>query len=60
MKYGVVEWVERNACMLRWFVHIERMKSKEFVKKMYVSETVGPNSRGRPVGRWKDRVKEYM
>ncbi len=27
---------------------------------MYVSEIVGPNSRGRPHGRWKDRVKEYM
>ncbi len=23
-------------------------------------EIVGPNSRGRPLGRWKDRVKEYM
>ncbi len=21
---------------------------------------LGPNSRGRPLGRWKDRVKEYM
>ncbi len=27
---------------------------------MYVSENVGPNSRGRPLGRWRDRVKEYM
>ncbi len=37
-----------------------KMKSQEFVMKVYVSETVGPNSRGRLVGRWKDRVKEYM
>ncbi len=21
---------------------------------------MGPSSRGRPIGRWKDRVKEYM
>ncbi len=35
------------------------MKSEEFVKKVYVSEMVGPNSRGRPLGRWKDRVKEH-
>ncbi len=53
---GVVAWVKRNT--LRWFGHIERMGSEEFVKK--VSESVGPNSRGRPLGRWRDRVKEYM
>ncbi len=27
---------------------------------MYMSESVGPNSRGRPPGRWRNRVKEYM
>ncbi len=26
---------------------------------MYTSEIVGPNSKGRPLERWKDRVKEY-
>ncbi len=36
------------------------MKSEEFEKKVYVSEIVGPNSRGRPLQRWKNRVKEYM
>ncbi len=55
---GVVEWMKRY--MLRWFGHIERMKCKEFVKRVYVSESVGPNSRGRLLGRWKDREKEYM
>ncbi len=55
---GVVEWVKRNT--LRWFGHIERMGSEEFVKKVHMSERVGPNSRGRPPGRWRDRVKEYM
>ncbi len=30
------------------------------MEKVYVSESVGPNSRGRPPGKWKDRVKEYM
>ncbi len=58
MKCGVVEWVKRNT--LRRFGHIERMGSEEFVKKVYMSESVGPNSRGRPAGRWRDRVKEYM
>ncbi len=57
MKCGVVKWVKRNT--FRWFVHIERMNSEEFVKKVYVSEIEGPNRR-RPLGGWKDRVKEYM
>ncbi len=54
----MVELVKRNA--LRWFGHIERMGSEEFVKKMYMSESVGPSSRGRPPVRWRDRVKGYM
>ncbi len=36
------------------------MGREEFVRKVYVSGGVGPNSRGRPPGRWRDRVKEYM
>ncbi len=46
--------------ILRWFGHIERMNSEEFVKKVYVREIEGPSRRGRPLGRWKDRVKEYV
>ncbi len=46
--------------ILRWFGHIERMGSEKFVKKVYMSESVGPNSRGRSPGRWRDRVREYM
>ena len=30
------------------------------VKKMYVSEIEGPKRRGRPVVRWKARIKENM
>ncbi len=36
------------------------MGSEEFVKKVYMSESVGPNSKGTIPGRWRDRVKEYM
>ncbi len=49
---GVVECMKRNA--LRWFGHGE----DGGVRSM--SKSVGPNSRGRPPGRWRDRVKEYM
>ena len=34
---GVVAWVKTY--MLRWFDHIGRNKSEEFVKKVYVSES---------------------
>ncbi len=50
--------MKRN--MLRWFGHSERMRNKESVKKVYMSESVSPNSRGRPLGRWRDGVREYM
>ncbi len=36
------------------------MKSEGIVKKVYVSEIEGHSRRGRPLGRWEDRVKEYM
>ncbi len=55
VNYGMVKWVKK-----RWFGHIERMKSEEYVKKVYVSDVEAPNSRGRPLGKWKNRVKEYM
>ncbi len=58
MKCGAVEWVKRHT--LRWSGHTERMNSEESVKKVYVSETEGLDRRGRPLGGWKDRVKEYM
>ncbi len=54
---GVVDWVKRNT--LKWFIHVERMGSKEFVRKVYESELRGHNRRGKPLGRWKDRV-EYL
>ncbi len=55
---SVVEWVKRST--LRCFGHIERMENEEFVKNVYLSCVVDPNRRGRPLGGWKDRVKEYV
>ncbi len=49
-----------NINNLRWFHYVERMMNEEFVKKAYGSYISGPNSRRRPLGRWNDRVKEYM
>ncbi len=46
---------------LRWFGHVERMENKEFAKVYkYLSSVEGPRRRGRPLGRWEDRVKECM
>ncbi len=55
---AVVEWVKRNT--LKWFGHVERLGSEEFVKRVYERELEGPNRRGRPFGRRKDRVEEYL
>ncbi len=55
---SMVEWVKRST--LRWSGHTERMENEEFVKKAYRSSVEGPNRRGRPLGRWEDKVKEYM
>ncbi len=35
------------------------MENEEFVK-VYLSSVEGPNRRGRPLGRWEERVKEYV
>ncbi len=53
----MVEWVKRSS---RWSDHIEKVDNKEFVKKVYLSSVEGPNRRGRPLGRWEDKVKEYV
>ncbi len=55
---GVVEWVKRST--LRWFGHIEMMGNEEFVNQAYLSSVESTNRRGRPLGRLKDRVKEYV
>ncbi len=54
----VVEWVEKST--LRWFGHIERTGHDEFVKMLYQSSVEGTNRKGRPLGRWEDRVREYV
>ncbi len=30
------------------------------MERSKLGRSVGPNSRGKPLGRWKDRVGEYM
>ncbi len=45
---------------LRWFGHIERMGNEEFVKKVNPSSVEGTNRKGRPLGRWEGRVREYV
>ncbi len=40
------------------FGHNERMENEKFVK-VYLSSVEGPARRGRPLGKWEDRV-EYV
>ncbi len=55
---GRAEWVKRST--LRWFGHIEKIENEEFVKKVSRNSVEGPNKRGRSLGRWEDKVKEYV
>ncbi len=43
---------------LGWSGHREKIKSEEVVKEVYVSESESES--GRPLGKWRDKVKEYM
>ncbi len=36
------------------------MENEEFVKKVYLSGVGGSYRKGRPLGKWEDKVKEYM
>ncbi len=54
----VVEWVKRST--LRWIGNIERMENDEFIRKVYLSSVESSSRKGRPLGRWEDRVKEYL
>lgn len=52
------EWSSRIGGMKYFEVgHVEKMKRKECV---YMSEIVGPISKARPLGRWKDRIMDCM
>ncbi len=55
---NIILYVKKST--LRWFGHTERMENEELVKKMFLSSVEGPNRRGRPLGRCKDRVKERV
>ncbi len=41
-----------------WFGHIERMGNEKYVK-VYLSSVESTNRRGRPLGRWVDRMWKY-
>ncbi len=55
--FGMMEWGKRST--LRWFDHIERMGNEEFAK-VYLGSVEGTNRKGRLLGRWESKVKEYV
>ncbi len=57
-KCGVVEEVKQQT--LKWFGHVERMEEGKMTKRVHVSEIEGGSIRGRPPGKWRDRVEEYV
>ncbi len=51
-------WSGGRSETLKWFGHMERMEESKMTRRVYVSETEGGNVRGRPPGKWRDRVQE--
>ncbi len=45
--------------MILCLVNDNGVENEEFVK-MYLSIVESPKRRGRPLGRWEDKVKEYV
>ncbi len=39
---------------------LKGMGNEDFVRKVYLVNVEGTNRMGRPLGRWEDRVKEYV
>ena len=57
MKKGLDERIDG---VLRWFDHVERMENDGIAKRVYIGESGGSRSVGRPRKRWIDTVKEYL
>ena len=55
VKNGVDERIDER--VLRWFGHVERMKSDRIAKRIYLGECAGSRSVGRPRKRWIDTVR---
>ena len=58
MRKGLDERIDEGS--LRPFGHVERMKRDRITKRVYVGESAGSCSVGKPQKRWIDTVKEYL
>ena len=54
--YGVRKGLDEriDESVLRWFGHVERMERNRIAKRVYVGESAGSCSVGRPRKRWVD------
>ena len=46
--------------ILQWFSHVERMENDRIAKRVYVGESAGSHSVGRPLKKWNDTVKDFL
>ena len=58
MKKGVAERIDE--CVLRWFSHMKRTEKDMIAKRVYVGESGGSRSVGRPRKRWIDTVTDCL
>ena len=58
MRQGLDERIDED--FLRWFGHVERMERDRIAKRVYLEESAGSLSVGRPRKGWIDTMKEYL
>ena len=56
--HGVDEKIDED--VLRWFGHVERIENNRIAKRVYVGESPGILSVGRPWKRWNDTAKDCL
>ena len=58
VRKGLDERIDEG--VLGWFGHVERMEKDGIAMRVYVGESAGSRSVGRPRRRWIDTVKECL
>ena len=58
MKKGLDERIDEGVSL--WFGHVERMERDRIANRVYVGESTGSRSVGRPRKRWTDTLKEGL
>ena len=46
--------------VLKWFMHVERMRNERMAERVHESDVRGVRRKGRPTKSWSDGIKEVL